>query len=138
MMYQDLLVLKLQKTLITNVLARQQKSWIIKETRSWPGYRKLRNNDDNTIETVTNLPWVNKPLYDLEYHDGTSAEITANIIADDILPQVNRKGYQQQILSEICYQYSDGAAIKCKYGFIKYKNGNIHCKITTCGWNLIL
>ena len=53
-----------------------------------------------------------------------------------MLSQVDIEGHHYKILYEICDHSSDGTDIKRKYRFIKYKNGNLHCKKITCGWKL--
>ena len=42
------------------------------------------------------------------------------------------------MLTEVTDQKRDGRAITKVDGFIKSSNGNLHRKITTCGWKLLV
>ena len=60
-----------------------------------------------------------------------------NVIADNMLFQVDSEGHHYQVLKDISYHYADGSALKRRDRFIiRSHGGNIHDKKTTRGWKL--
>ena len=62
------------------------------------------------------------------YPDGKMDKITANIIAENMLSQVDFESHHYQVLTELTYHYRYYIDITKVYGFIKSINGNLHQK----------
>ena len=98
--------------------------------------KRVRDNEGKGISTVTDNPLTNSSLYEVEFPDGHSEELQYNIIAENMMSQVDSEGHHYQLLAEISDHKSNQLAIKRSNGFIKSRNGNSHTKITTRGWKL--
>ena len=98
--------------------------------------KRVRDNEGKGIGTVTDNPLTNSSLYEVEFPDGHSEELQYNIIAENMMSQVDSEGHHYQILQEISDHKSNHLAIKRSNGFIKSQNGNTHKKMTTRGWKL--
>lgn len=98
--------------------------------------KRIKDDNGEPIGTQTSNPLTNHSLYEVTYPDGHTAELEYNIIAENLLSQVDSEGRHYQVLSEISDHQSDASAIKRKDGFIRSKNGNLHAKKTTRGWKL--
>ena len=58
---------------------------------------KLRKLDDdgNPIGTESTNPLVDMRAYEIEFIDGTTETLTANMIAENLLGQVDEEGHRQ-------------------------------------------
>ena len=83
---------------------------------------KVRNcviyNDTSTGEGKYNATH-DKYLYEVEYPDGTTETLVANIMAENILSQVDSEGQHYQVLTEVTYHKKDDSDITNVGGFIK-------------------
>ena len=98
--------------------------------------KRLTNANNNNPGTYN--PMLDHSLYQVTYPDGTSEKIMANIIAENMMSQVDSEGHHYQLLSEIQDHKSDGRAVKRSQGFLIGHNGNKHAKKTTAGWSLLV
>ena len=64
---------------------------------------KKRKLDDNGLQigTYHNNPLLDTRAYEVEYSDGTIKILTANIIAENLLAQVDEEGHRQLLLDEV-------------------------------------
>ena len=72
-----------------------------------------------------------KYLYEVEYNDGTTEKPEANIIAGNVLSQVDSEGHQCQVFTEVTDKKKDGSSISNVDGFIKSSSRNLHRNMTT-------
>ncbi len=98
--------------------------------------KRLTNGDTNNPGNYN--PMLDHSLYEVAYPDGTSEKIMANIIAENMMSQIDSEGRHYQLLSEIQEHRTNGKAIKRSDGYIIGKNGNRHAKKTTAGWDLLV
>lgn len=63
--------------------------------------RRALDNMGVPVGVANSNPLLDTREYDIEYHDGTIETVTANLIAENILSQVNEKGHRQLMLDEI-------------------------------------
>ena len=76
--------------------------------------------------------------YEVEYEDGEIEVITANIIAENILTQVDDEGRQQMLMDEIIdYRIKDDT-VPMSEGTYKTPTGAIMRLKTTKGWELYI
>ena len=80
---------------------------------------------------------MNSITYDVEFPDGDVREYAANIIADNMLSQVDNEGFTLQHLVEIVDASSDNSGVLKLNLYCNIKRGKriIH---TTCGWKMIV
>ena len=103
------------------------------------GKVKKRDRYDDKSTGKGNYNTMNdKSLYKVEYTDGTTEQLTANIIAENMMSQVVSEGHHYQILTEVTDHKKDDSAISKVDGFIKSSSGNLHQKRTTHGWKLLV
>ena len=98
--------------------------------------KRIKYNDNN--EPGTYNPMLDASEYLVEFPDGTTKEISANLIAESMFSNVDSEGYNFQLLREIVDHKSDDSAIKKEDGYYKSKNGNKSPKLTTRGWSLLV
>ena len=59
------------------------------------------DNEGNVVGIASNNPLTDTCAYEIEFIDGTTEVITANIIAENLLAQVDEEGHRQMMLDEI-------------------------------------
>ena len=79
-----------------------------------------------------------KSLYEVEYPDGTTEQLVDNIIAENMMSQVDSEGYHYQVLTEVTDHKKDDSAIAKVGGFIESSIGNLQQKMMTCVWKLLV
>ena len=70
--------------------------------------------------------------------DGSSQELTANIIAESMFKKVDSEGHHYQLLQEITNHRKDPSSIPISDGMIRSHNGNMVPKKTMRGWDLLV
>ena len=99
--------------------------------------KRVRYDDTSTGKGGYNSMH-DKSLYEVEYPDGTTEQLSANIIAENVMSQVESEGHHYQVLTEVTDHKKDDSAISKVDGFIKSSSGNLHKKRTTRGWKLLV
>ena len=66
-----------------------------------------------------------KYLYEFEYPYGTTEQLEFNIIAENILSQVDSWGHHYQVFTEVTDKKNDDSAISKVDGFIKSSSGDL-------------
>lgn len=99
--------------------------------------RKVHSDDRNSGESYN--PILDSSVYEVQFSDGTTDEIAANVIAECMLSQVDVEGHHFQILKEISDHKKNWDAIPVSEGFHTRK-GSTHKvpKKTTRGWQLLV
>ena len=72
----------------------------------------------------------------MEFLDGTTEGLATNVIADNLLSQVDEEGHRQMMLNEIIDHRKSDDAIKIEDGLYISKSGKTKQRITTKGWEL--
>ena len=98
--------------------------------------KRIKGNDGQHAGSYN--PILDTSEYLVEFPDGSTKEITANIIAESMFSQVDSEGRHFQILREITDHRKDSSAIPKEDGHYKSNNGNMVPKFTTCGWQLLV
>lgn len=81
-------------------------------------------------------PLLDQRAYEVEFLDGTTEILTANLLAENIFAQVDENGYRHLLLDEIIDHRTTPDAIPIEQG-IAYNRHNIARKVqTTRGWDL--
>ena len=98
--------------------------------------KRVKDNDGNGVGVATANPLTNTALYEVQFPDGHVEELQYNIIAENMMSQVDSEGHHYQLLAEISDHRSNHLALTKKNGFIRSKSGNLHPKMTTRGWSI--
>ena len=100
--------------------------------------KRARGQDGNPIGIRNTNPLLDTREYTVEFTDGSTAEYTANIIAENLFSQVDSEGRQYLLLKEIVDHRKGSDAISIADGFTISHNGNKVPKQTTRGWELLV
>ena len=65
-------------------------------------------------------------------------QLEDNIIAKNMLSQVDSKGHNYQVLTEVTYHKKGDSYIAKVDCFIKSSSGNLHWNMTTCGRKILV
>ena len=98
--------------------------------------RRAIDKDGHPLGVETNNPITDTRLYDIEYLDGTIETLAANVLAENILSQVDEDGHRQLMLDEIIDHRSNQDAITKKDAFYTTTTGRKTRRRTTKGWQL--
>ena len=80
---------------------------------------------------------LNSIVYEVEFDDGVVNEYSANVIAQQMLDQVDDEGYYC-LKSIVDYQRDDSVAISKEDGYITTKSGQRRLRKSTKGWKLLV
>ena len=84
--------------------------------------------------TYDNKPWLNTMIYEVKFPDGQVKEYSANIIAENMLTQVDADGYSLTMMEGIIdYKCDDAVAIPKSDAYVYLKNGQRKMQKTTIG-----
>ena len=84
-------------------------------------------------------PILNSIIYDVEFPDGTIKEYSANVIAENMLTQVDSDRFTMTMMGDIIDHKKDAAMTVSKDDiYITTRRGNKQKRITTCGWKLLV
>ena len=95
--------------------------------------------DGQVTGTYDNNPFLNSIIYDVEFSDGQVKEYAANIIAENMLTQVDSDGMSTTLMEAIVdHRRDDKKALQHHDKYIQTKNGRRHLRKTTKGWELLI
>ena len=84
-------------------------------------------------------PFLNSIIYDVECNDGTVKEYSANVIAENMLTQVDYDGFSMTMMNGIIdHRKYEATAISKSYMYIVTRRGQSKMGKKTCGWSLLI
>ena len=98
--------------------------------------RRATDENDQPIGTSRTNPLIDFRRYDVQFVDGYSETLSANILAENLIAQVDQEGHRQRMLSEISDHRSNDRAIKIEDGTFTTSRGLKKIRRTTTGWEL--
>ena len=98
--------------------------------------RKVTSADSNKPANYN--PLRDHSLYEVEFGDDHTEELSANIIAENMLANTDNDGHHFSLLNKIVDHKKDASAIPIINGCITSKSGNKTPKRTTRGWSLLV
>ena len=96
--------------------------------------RRAVDEDDKPIGRPSNNPLLNSRQYEIEYLDGTTEVLTANIIAENLLAQVDYQGHRHSMIYEIEEHQKNSDVVPIEKGTILTPSGLQRKRRTTKGW----
>ena len=82
---------------------------------------------------------MNSIVYDVEFSDGTVKEYAANVIAENMLTQVDSDGFTTTMIEGIIDHTKDTAVAVSKDDmYVVTRRGQKRLRITTSGWKLLV
>ena len=101
--------------------------------------RRSLDADGRTTGTYHDNPFLNTITYDIEFPDGQVKEYGANIIAENMLTQVDSDRYSLSLMDSIIdHQRDPSQAILMEDKHITTKSGQKRLRKTTKGWKLLI
>ena len=95
--------------------------------------------DGRTAGTYDDNPMLNSIVYEVEFPDGQVKEYAANIIAENMLTQVDSDGYSTTILKAIIdYRKDEAVAVPKADKYVYTSSGQKRLRKTTVGWSLLI
>ena len=82
------------------------------------------NNEGRHIDQYSKNPIMNTAIYDIEFPDGKTKEYGANIIAENILNQVDQDGCHSQMLEGILDHRKEDSAVSMENKWTTTRRGN--------------
>jgi hypothetical protein len=97
---------------------------------------RKRDPDGNPVGRSNANPILDSRVYEVMFPDGTTAEYSANVIAECMYSQVDNEGNQYLLLDSIIdWKKTDEAVDESNIWQVSF-NGNLHPRRTTKGWKL--
>ncbi|KAI2500086.1 Reverse transcriptase (RNA-dependent DNA polymerase) [Fragilaria crotonensis] len=100
--------------------------------------KRMRDEEGRPIGTAHNNPLLDSRRYEVEYVDGNVEELTANIIAENLIAQVDDEGRRQMMFEEIIDHRTTPEAVPKSQGTYMNQYGVRRQKLTTRGWELLI
>lgn len=98
--------------------------------------RRKRDLDGNPIGQRHANPLLDTRTYEIQFEDGSTEEVTANLIAESLWSQCDAEGNEELLMDEIVDHRRDGSAVSMENGTFTTSSGNERKKITTAGWHI--
>jgi hypothetical protein len=95
--------------------------------------------DGTTAGTYDSNPYLNSMIYEVEFPDGQVKEYAANVIAENMLTQVDEDGFSLTMLDAIIdYRKDEAVAVPKVDMHVVTPRGQKKLRKTTTGWSLLV
>jgi len=98
--------------------------------------RRAIGQDAQPIGNASTNPMTDSRLYEVEYEDGSSEVLAANLLAENILEQVDEWGHKHRMMEEIGGHRKGTDALSQEQAFMTTYNGAKKRRKTTKGWEI--
>ncbi|KAI2504020.1 Reverse transcriptase (RNA-dependent DNA polymerase) [Fragilaria crotonensis] len=99
--------------------------------------KRLRDADGRPIGMANENPMLDTREYEVEFMDGHSEALAANLIAQHLYSQIDEEGNRHMLLDDIVDHRRTAQAIDKADAFVSMANGVKRRKQTTQGWQLL-
>ena len=101
--------------------------------------RRALGPDGTTVGTYDENPYLNSVVYEVEFPDGQVKEYAANLIAENMLCQVDHDGYSTTLMAGIVdYEKDESTAVPKSEKWIVTRRGQRRLRRSTAGWKLLV
>jgi hypothetical protein len=100
--------------------------------------KRMKDAAGNPIGAALDNPILDTRLYEVEHLDGHKAAMSANIIAENMLAQVDHDGHRQMLFEAIIDHRNDGTALQEEKASIKNSSGVARNVETTKSWECLI
>jgi len=98
--------------------------------------RKIISDDKNGVDYYN--PIKDHSKYEVQFPDGTTDEIEANVIAESMITECDQDGRHYKLFREISDHRKDSTALNVAKGSFMTSAGNPVSKKTTKGWHILV
>ena len=99
--------------------------------------KRLRDAEGRPIGMANKNPLLDTRQYDVEFRDGRSESLSANLIAQNLYSQIDDEGARHILLDDIIDHRRNDSAVDKADAFVKRRNGVKRRRETTRGWQLL-
>jgi hypothetical protein len=92
----------------------------------------------STMGSYDDNPVLNLMIYDVEFPDGNFKQYAANILAENMLSQLDPYGYNTILMKEIIDYRRDDSAVPLEDKYLTTRSGQRSLRKTTQGWELLV
>ena len=101
--------------------------------------RRALRPDGQVAGTYDDNPFLNTIIYEVEFPDGQVKDYAANVIAENMLTQVDSDGFTLTMMDGIIhYERDDAVAIPKSNAYVVTRRGRKRHRRTTVGWKLLV
>ena len=101
--------------------------------------QRVLGADGRAIGTYDEDPRLNTMVYEVEFPDGQVRDYSANVLAENMLRQVDSEGFTVTMVDGIVdHQRDPAVAVPKSDGFVTTKRGTRRRRITTQAWKLLV
>ena len=100
--------------------------------------RKSVNENGQVIGAHNENTLLNTLVYDVKFPDGDVKKYAANLIAKNVLSQVDPNCYYTNTIEAILDHKRDGTAVRMADKFFKTNPGKLTQRHTTVGWSFLI
>ena len=100
--------------------------------------QRVTDEEGRPLGRPNKNPLLDTRQYEVTYVDGSNKALTANIIAENLLAQVDEEGHRQMMIDEIVDHRVQSNAIPKSEGTYSLQNGITRRKRTTRGWEILI
>ena len=98
--------------------------------------KRLKDANGRPIGVANDNPILDSRMYEVEYNDGHTASLAANVIAENLFAQVDQEGNRFVILEAIVGSRTDGTQTLQQDAFAVTSTGTKRRVQTTKGWEI--
>ena len=99
---------------------------------------KSVDENGQVIGAHNDNPLLNTLVYDVKFPDGDVKKYAANLIAENVLSQVDPNGYYTNTMEVILDNKRDGTAVRMADKLFKTKQGKPTQRHKTVGWSFLI
>ena len=98
--------------------------------------KRVKDNEDIPKWIEHPILFADHSLYEVSFTNVQTGELTAKVIAENMISQVDSELHHYQVVNEISDQSEDGSELKWSDVFIRSRGRKLQDKNTTRGWKL--
>ena len=99
--------------------------------------KRLRDADGIPIGTANDNPLLDTREYTVEFTDGHTESLSANILAQNLFSQIDEEGNRHILLDDIIDHRRSEHAVNKEDAFVTMSNGVKRRRQTTQGWQML-
>ena len=100
--------------------------------------KRLKDSNGNPIGVANRNPILDTRLYEVQFFDGETMPLTANLVAENMFAQVNDEGHRTVLFDEIIDTRKSSEAVPKEQAYYELPNGAKRRRRTTKGWEALV
>ena len=100
--------------------------------------KRLKDSNGNPIGIANKNPILDTRLYEVQFFDGETMPLTANLVAENMFAQVNDEGHRTVLFDEIVDTRKSSEAVPKEQAYYEVPHGAKRRRRTTKGWEVLV